>query len=100
MAANARRSPSRASTPAAWTLRRASPWSAAVSGFYTYDEYTHPASYPFVHVGENRFILEDMNPTFDWISVDKDRNMLMSNAPGGTHDHSRQGAEHLHLWHL
>ena len=22
------------------------------SGFYTYDEYTHPASYPFVHVGE------------------------------------------------
>jgi rhamnogalacturonan endolyase len=48
------------------------------SGFYTYDEYTHPASYPSVHVGENRFILEDMNPTFDWLSVDKDRNMLMS----------------------
>jgi rhamnogalacturonan endolyase len=48
------------------------------SGFYTYDEYTHKASYPFVHVGENRFILEDINPDFDWLSVDKDRNMLMS----------------------
>jgi rhamnogalacturonan endolyase len=48
------------------------------SGFYTYAEYTHPASYPAAHVGENRFILESMNPTFDWLSVDKDRNMLMT----------------------
>ncbi len=54
-----------------------------VSGFYTYNEYTHPASYGFVHIGEDRFILETMNPTFDWLSVDKDRNMLMSNALGG-----------------
>ena len=48
------------------------------SGFYTYAEYTHQASYPVAHEGENRFILEDMNPTFDWLSVDEDRNMLMS----------------------
>ena len=48
------------------------------SGFYTYAEYTHPASYPAAHVGENRFILESMNPTFNWLSVDKDRNMLMT----------------------
>ena len=60
------------------------------SGFYTYDEYTHPASYPSVHVGENRFILEDMNPTFDWLSVDKDRNMLMSQAPENHTIHAKE----------
>jgi len=48
------------------------------SGFYTYAEYTHPASYPAAHVGENRFILESINPDFDWLSVDNDRNMLMT----------------------
>jgi rhamnogalacturonan endolyase len=48
------------------------------SGFYTYAEYTHPASYPAAQVGENRFILESINPDFDWLSVDKDRNMLMT----------------------
>ncbi|MGP8259559.1 MAG: polysaccharide lyase family protein [Acidobacteriaceae bacterium] len=46
------------------------------SGFYTYAEYTHPASYPPAGEGESRFILQ-MNPTFNWISVDKDRNQLM-----------------------
>ena len=60
-----------------YTLERGS------SGFYTYAEYTHPASYPAAHVGEDRFILESMNPTFDWLSVDKDRNMIMSTALGG-----------------
>jgi len=67
-----------------YTLERGS------SGFYTYAEYTHPASYPFVHVGENRFILESMNPTFDWLSVDKDRNMLMSDARGGITIHAKE----------
>jgi rhamnogalacturonan endolyase len=47
-----------------------------VSGFYTYAEYTHKASYPTAGFGENRFILQ-MNPTFDWLSVDQDRNQLM-----------------------
>ena len=60
------------------------------SGFYTYDEYTHPASSGFVHVGENRFILEDINPTFDWLSVDKDRNMLMSKAPEDHTIHAKE----------
>jgi rhamnogalacturonan endolyase len=60
------------------------------SGFYTYDEYTHKASYPFVHVGENRFILEDINPDFDWLSVDKDRNMLMSKAPEDHMIHAKE----------
>jgi len=60
------------------------------SGFYTYDEYTHKASYPFVHVGENRFILEDINPDFDWLSVDKDRNMMMSHAPEDHMIHAKE----------
>ena len=48
------------------------------SGFYTYAEYTHNASYPPAGEGESRFILESMNRTFDWLSVDKDRNQLMT----------------------
>jgi rhamnogalacturonan endolyase len=48
------------------------------SGFYTYAEYTHKASYPPAGEGESRFILESMNRTFDWLSVDHDRNMLMT----------------------
>jgi rhamnogalacturonan endolyase len=47
-----------------------------VSGFYTYAQYSHAASYPTAGEGESRFILQ-MNPTFDWLSVDADRNMLM-----------------------
>ena len=54
-----------------------------ISGFYTYAEYTHKASYPAAGEGESRFILESMNRTFDWLSVDNDRNMLMSSALGG-----------------
>ncbi|MGP8259294.1 MAG: polysaccharide lyase family protein [Acidobacteriaceae bacterium] len=67
-----------------YTLERGS------SGFYTYAEYTHPASYPEAHVGEDRFILESMNPTFDWLSVDNDRNMLMSFARGGITIHAKE----------
>jgi len=48
------------------------------SGFYTYAEYTHKASYPPAGEGESRFILESMNRTFDWLSVDNDRNQLMT----------------------
>jgi rhamnogalacturonan endolyase len=48
------------------------------SGFYTYAEYTHKASSPPAGEGESRFILESMNRTFDWLSVDNDRNMLMT----------------------
>jgi rhamnogalacturonan endolyase len=60
------------------------------SGFYTYDEFSHPASYPFLHIGESRFILEDINPDFDWISVDKDRNMLMSKEPENIQIHAKE----------
>ena len=51
------------------------------SGFYTYAQYSHPAHYPAAQITESRFNLENLNPTFDWMSVDDDRNMLMSQAP-------------------
>jgi rhamnogalacturonan endolyase len=47
-----------------------------VSGIYTYAEFSHAASYPAAGEGESRFILQ-LDNTFDWISVDADRNMLM-----------------------
>jgi rhamnogalacturonan endolyase len=46
------------------------------SGIYTYAIFSHPANYSASGgFAESRFIIE-MNRTFDWISVDKDRNML------------------------
>jgi rhamnogalacturonan endolyase len=48
------------------------------SGIYTYAEYSHKADYPAAGEGESRFITQ-MRPTFDWLSVDADRNMLMCN---------------------
>ena len=60
------------------------------SGFYTYTEYTHHASYPSAGEGESRFILQDLNPTFDWRSVDQDRNQLESNAPENHEVHAKE----------
>jgi len=46
------------------------------SGVYTYAIFSHPASYNRGQMGaESRFIFR-VNQSFDWISVDKDRNML------------------------
>ncbi len=46
------------------------------SGIYTYSIISHPASYPAAGVGaEDRYITR-LNQDFDWITVDKDRNML------------------------
>jgi len=45
------------------------------SGIYTYAIFSHPAAYAAASIGESRFIVS-MNREFDWISVDKDRNML------------------------
>jgi len=50
-----------------------------MSGFYTYAQFSHEASYPAAGEGESRFILQ-LDNTFDWISVDADRNMLMPQA--------------------
>ncbi len=46
------------------------------SGIYIYSILGHPASYPAAGVGaEDRFITR-LSQDFDWITVDKDRNML------------------------
>jgi rhamnogalacturonan endolyase len=45
------------------------------SGIYTYAIFSHPAAYGAMGVGESRFITF-LNRTFDWLSVDADRNML------------------------
>ena len=51
-----------------------------VSGYYTYAVYSHGARSPAAGEGESRFI-QQLNPNFDWLSVDADRNMPMcSNA--------------------
>src|ERR1700722_7023938 len=46
------------------------------SGIYVYSILSHPAAYPAAGVGaEDRYITR-LNQEFDWITVDKDRNML------------------------
>jgi rhamnogalacturonan endolyase len=45
------------------------------SGIYVYAIFSHPAAYGAMGVGESRYITK-LNQTFDWISVDADRNML------------------------
>jgi rhamnogalacturonan endolyase len=59
-----------------------------VSGFYTYAIYTHGANSAGGSYGENRFI-NQLNSTFDWLSVDQDRNMPMSNG-GGIQIHAKE----------
>jgi rhamnogalacturonan endolyase len=46
-----------------------------VSGIYAYAVYTHPAANGAAGYGENRYITK-LNKTFNWLSVDADRNLL------------------------
>jgi rhamnogalacturonan endolyase len=45
------------------------------SGVHVYAIFSHPKEYGPLNVPENRYITK-INQAFDWISVDKDRNML------------------------
>ncbi len=45
------------------------------SGIYVYGIYTHPASYGRMGEGESRYIAK-LNHSFNWLSVDADRNLL------------------------
>jgi len=45
------------------------------SGIYAYAIFSHGANYPAAGEGESRYITK-LNHDFNWISVDKDRNML------------------------
>jgi rhamnogalacturonan endolyase len=46
------------------------------SGVYVYAIYSHPAAYRAGGVGSESRYLTKINQTFDWISVDPDRNLL------------------------
>jgi rhamnogalacturonan endolyase len=46
------------------------------SGIFAYAIFSHPAAYGAMGVGESRYVTK-LNHTFDWLSVDADRNMLM-----------------------
>jgi rhamnogalacturonan endolyase len=46
------------------------------SGVYVYAIYSHPAAYRAGGVGSESRYITKINQTFDWISVDADRNML------------------------
>ncbi|MGD1086795.1 MAG: polysaccharide lyase family protein, partial [Verrucomicrobiota bacterium] len=59
-----------------------------VSGYYTYAIYTHGASSPAGRYGENRYI-NQLTSDFDWLSVDQDRNMIMSSG-GGIQIHAKE----------
>jgi rhamnogalacturonan endolyase len=45
------------------------------SGVYVYGIFSHPAAYGPLNVPESRYITK-LNQTFNWISVDADRNLL------------------------
>ena len=49
---------------------------AGDSGVYTYAIFSHPTNYGAMSVGESRYIVHLNRETFDWLSVDADRNML------------------------
>jgi rhamnogalacturonan endolyase len=46
-------------------------------GIYTYAIFHHPASYPATEIGESRYGFKLNAQVFDWLSVDKSRNLRM-----------------------
>ena len=46
------------------------------SGIYVYAIFNHPPNYRASGVGSESRYITRLNQTFDWITVDKDRNML------------------------
>ena len=50
------------------------------SGVYTYSIFNHPTNYPATSIGEARFCMKLNDDIFDWMSVDKNRNMKMISA--------------------
>ena len=70
-------------TTVRYTLER------GVSGIYATAQYSHPANYPEFGFGEGRFLLQ-MKPLFDWLSVDADRNMKMTEDSSGVVIHAKE----------
>ena len=51
-----------------------------VSGIYTYCIFDHPTNYPATGMGEARFYVKLNDAVFDWMTVDRNRNMKMITA--------------------
>ena len=47
------------------------------SGVYTYSIFSHPTNYPGTSLGEARFCAKLNDSIFDWMTVDKNRNMKL-----------------------
>jgi rhamnogalacturonan endolyase len=47
------------------------------SGIYTYSIFSHPTNYPATSIGEARFCMKLNDDIFDWMTVDKNRDMKM-----------------------
>ena len=63
------------------------------SGVYTYSIFSHPANYPATSIGEARFCMKLNDDIFDWMSVDKDRNMKMISTYDWNHGTQMNGKE-------
>ena len=63
------------------------------SGVYTYSIFSHPTNYPATSIGEARFCMKLNDDIFDWMSVDKDRNMKMISTYDWNHGTQMNGKE-------
>ena len=63
------------------------------SGIYTYATFSHPANYPATSFGEARFCMKLNDDLFDWMTVDKNRNMKLISAYDWNHGTVMNGKE-------
>lgn len=56
-----------------------------VSGVYTYCIFEHKAEHPATNMGEARFYVKLNDEVFDWMTVDRNRNMKMLTAQDWNH---------------
>jgi rhamnogalacturonan endolyase len=63
------------------------------SGVYTYSIFSHPTNYPATSVGESRFCAKLNDEIFDWMTVDRNRNMEMISTYDWNHGTPMNGKE-------
>lgn len=63
------------------------------SGVYTYSIFSHPTNYSATSIGEARFCMKLNDDIFDWMSVDKNRNMKMISTYDWNHGTQMNGKE-------
>ncbi len=63
------------------------------SGLYTYSIFSHPTNYPATSLGESRYCMKLNDDLFDWMTVDKNRNMKMISTYDWNHGTPMNGKE-------